>query len=62
VLRVYAVTIIPILLVTVVLAVASHISPERVGEIAQLGLVVVGGLLLVFPWLPQLQSNRFPHL
>ncbi len=62
VLRVYAVTIIPILLVTIVLAVSSHISPERVGEIAQLGVVVVGGLLLVLPWLPQLQSTLYPHL
>ncbi len=55
-LLVYAFTIIPIALVVLVLAFATHISPDRIGELARLAVVFSGGLLLALPWLPQFLS------
>jgi peptidoglycan/xylan/chitin deacetylase (PgdA/CDA1 family) len=54
ILFVYSLVIIPLLLSLLVLAIWSHISPERLEELVRLAVVFVGGLLLVLPWLPQM--------
>jgi hypothetical protein len=58
----YALLIIPLVLTLLFLAIWSHISPERVGELSRLGVVFVGGLLLILPWLPQTQTGRSHQL
>ena len=60
VLLAYAVVTVPIVLLVIVLATLSRVSPERIAEVGRLAMIFIGALLLVLPFFPQLRSDRHP--
>jgi hypothetical protein len=58
VLIIYAVAVVPVVLLLSYLAVASQVSPDRAAEVTLLAAVFLGGALLPLPWILKTDSHQ----
>ena len=58
VLIIYAVAVVPVVLLLSYLAVASQVSPDRAAEVTLLAAVFLGGALLPLPWILKTDSRQ----